>query len=124
LLSSALPPLALDGGGNIIATDPQLGPLGDHGGSPVLTRVPLAGSPAIDAGDAAFSAPPSLDGRAAVRVQNSRIDIGAVEAIPMMPPTGQLVSWWLLPVAGGNLVLGIVALLVAGRAGRARHAAR
>jgi hypothetical protein len=59
--------------------DPKLGPLQDNGG-PMLTRLPLPGSPLIDAGDPAFVPPPTTDQRGRPRVQNGRIDIGATEA--------------------------------------------
>jgi hypothetical protein len=64
--------------------DPKLGDLADNGG-PVLTQAPLAGSPAIDAGNAAAiaggGAIPLNDSRGApfTRVAGGRIDIGAVE---------------------------------------------
>ena len=45
-----------DGGGNLIAVDPQLAPLGDYGG-PVPTMPPLAGSPAVDIGVTGFPFP-------------------------------------------------------------------
>jgi hypothetical protein len=58
--------------------DPRLGPLRDNGG-PTLTRLPLPGSPLIDAGNPVL--PPALvaDQRGRPRVQNGRLDIGAVE---------------------------------------------
>jgi hypothetical protein len=58
--------------------DPMLGPLTDNGG-PTLTRAPILGSPAIDAGDPALAG--SADQRGSVRqAHTSRTDIGAVEA--------------------------------------------
>src|SRR5438270_8966073 len=59
--------------------DPRLGPLQDNGG-PTATRLPLPGSPLINAGDPAFQPPPATDQRGRPRVQNGRIDIGATEA--------------------------------------------
>lgn len=70
--------------------NPLLGPLGANGG-PTPTMVPLAGSPAIDAGNPAATsdadppAPPALvacrttDQRATPRPMGVRCDIGAVE---------------------------------------------
>lgn len=70
-----------DGGGNVTGMDPLLGALGDNGG-PNQTHLPGATSPALDAGDAAFAAPPEFDQRGRARVANGRIDIGAVERNP------------------------------------------
>jgi hypothetical protein len=69
--------------GNHIGTssfrlDPKLGPLANNGG-PTLTRLPLDGSPVIDAGDVLFRPPPSSDQRGQSRVSGFAIDIGAVE---------------------------------------------
>ncbi len=64
--------------GNLTGVDPLLGPLADNGGR-TLTHLPQAGSPVIDAGDPAFSAPPTQDQRGQARVQNSRLDMGSVE---------------------------------------------
>lgn len=76
------------GTGNIVNVDAQLGPLANNGG---LTRTHLldALSPALDAGDAAFTAPPATDQRVRPRVARARIDIGAVEngvGDPIEPP--------------------------------------
>jgi len=49
-------------GTGLVLGDPLLGPLANNGG-PTLTHLPLAGSPAIDAGDPAFVAPPADDQR-------------------------------------------------------------
>lgn len=75
--------------GNVTATDPMLGALANNGG-PTQTMLPLAGSPAINAGDPAFAAPPATDQRGQARVFGGRIDIGAVEvgAVPEIPATG------------------------------------
>jgi hypothetical protein len=65
--------------------DPGLAPLGDHGG-PTLVHLPLAGSPALDAGGEVGC--PPLDPRDVSRPQPSgpgglaRCDIGAVEWLP------------------------------------------
>jgi hypothetical protein len=70
----------LTGPGDLINTDPLLGPLQDNGG-PTFTHALLPGSPAIDAGDPAFAPPPSFDQRGPGfdRVVNGRIDIGSFE---------------------------------------------
>jgi len=68
--------------GDLVETDPQLGPLAFNGG-PTFTHALLPGSPAIDAGDpAVLFDPAEFDQRGApfVRVAGGRIDIGAVEA--------------------------------------------
>lgn len=59
--------------------DPQLGTLGDHGGFGA-TLLPAAGSPAIDAGDAA--ACPATDQRGVPRPQGAGCDLGAIEVVP------------------------------------------
>lgn len=93
------------GTGNITGVDPLLGPLADNGGR-TLTHLPLAGSPVIDAGDPAFvldSLP--LDQRGEVRVQNSRLDIGAVEGEAVLPPTGMDPTLSIILLGGGLLLL-------------------
>jgi CSLREA domain-containing protein len=77
-------------GGSAFATmiDPKLGPLADNGG-PTMTHALLAGSPAINAGDplavAGVDGVPVHGQRGApfTRVFGGRIDMGAVEAIPV-----------------------------------------
>jgi hypothetical protein len=92
-----------DSFGNLIggpihgAIDPKLGSLAYNGGpifldgSKMLTQMPLAGSPAINAGDPAavaggsgFGAVPASDGRGApfTRIFGGRIDMGAIEVEP------------------------------------------
>jgi hypothetical protein len=78
-------------------SNPMLGPLANNGG-PTKTHAPLAGSPAIDAGDLAalegINGVPLFDGRGAPfgRVFDgdgaggARIDIGAFEVQPQTPP--------------------------------------
>jgi hypothetical protein len=63
---------------NITDTDPLLGALTGNGG-PTATLLPALGSPAIDAGDPDFSAPPSADQRGLPRVAGVHVDLGAVE---------------------------------------------
>jgi hypothetical protein len=83
-----------DNGGNQIGTGAlpihaMLGPLANNGGA-TFTHALLAGSPAIDAGDLEFSAPPANDQRGVPfgRVVDgnvaggARIDIGAYESQP------------------------------------------
>jgi len=62
--------------GNIIGSDPNLGPLADNGGF-TQTMALLAGSPAIDTGN--DGACPSTDQRGVTRPQGSHCDIGAYE---------------------------------------------
>ncbi|MCB0126293.1 MAG: hypothetical protein KDE58_28745, partial [Caldilineaceae bacterium] len=70
--------------GNIIGSDPKLGPLtwsGGLGGTQTLT--PLAGSPALNAGnDATCAAAPvnNLDQRGITRPQGAHCDIGSYES--------------------------------------------
>lgn len=66
--------------GDLINTDPLLGPLQNNGG-PTLTQALLPGSPAIDAGDASC---PATDQRGLPRsgVGNAACDIGAYEVQP------------------------------------------
>jgi len=74
----------LTGTGDRITTDPMLGPLQNNGG-PTFTHLPESNSPAIDAGDPTLG----MDQRGSgfVRVMNSRIDVGAVEAQATPTPT-------------------------------------
>lgn len=64
--------------GNIIGSDPLLGPLVNNGGS-TLTLMPLPGSLAIDTG--ANAGCPATDRRGISRPQGSVCDIGAVETV-------------------------------------------
>ena len=88
LVNGTIAGVVVDGGGNLFDLPANLGPLADNGG-PTQTHNLLAGSAALDAGDAAFAAPPSTDQRGLPRVANARIDIGAVEVqvqTPVVPP--------------------------------------
>jgi hypothetical protein len=72
--------------GNLVGTasapiDPVLGPLQDNGG-PTPTMALLPGSPALDAGNNAYST--AVDQRGLPRVRNGRIDIGAFELAPAL----------------------------------------
>lgn len=77
-----------DLGGNLLGVDPQLEALAFSGG-PTRTHFPLPSSPVIDAGDPGLTSPPATDQRGARRVAGAtgggpdRIDIGAVEVVPM-----------------------------------------
>ena len=68
-------------GGGVI--DARLGPLAANGGF-TLTHLPLAGSPAIDAGGSLGATVPAFDQRGEPfrRTVGSRRDIGAIEAQP------------------------------------------
>jgi azurin len=68
-----------DNGGNIFNQDPQLGPLGNHGG-PTQTQVPAGTSPAIDSGTPTGA--PAVDQRGVSRPQGGGFDMGAVELAP------------------------------------------
>ncbi len=65
--------------GDIVNTDPLLGPLQDNGGS-TFTHALLPDSPAIDAADAASH--PLTDQRGVARPQGAGPDIGAYEVVP------------------------------------------
>ncbi len=66
--------------------------LADNGG-PTLTHALIYDSPAINAGDPNFLPPPDYDQRGAgfPRVQNGRIDIGAVESLQNPPPVNGVI---------------------------------
>jgi hypothetical protein len=69
------------GVGDLVNTDPILGPLNDNGG-PTSTMALLSGSPAIDAGDDAVCAVAPVHGkdqRGVVRPQGPHCDMGAYE---------------------------------------------
>ncbi len=116
ILSTGVTGSVIDVTGNQLSTNPLLAALADNGG-PTQTRTLLPASPARDMGDPAFVAPPSVDQRGTgfARVVNGRLDIGAVEVAAVLPATGQTVSWWLLPVAGGVLMIGVIALVIVRR---------
>jgi hypothetical protein len=69
--------------GDLINTDPVLGPIQDNGG-PTFTHALLTGSPAINAGDPNFAPPPLYDQRGPGhdRVVGGRIDVGSFELQP------------------------------------------
>ncbi|HET7050046.1 MAG TPA: choice-of-anchor Q domain-containing protein [Solirubrobacteraceae bacterium] len=76
-------------GGDLVNTDPRLGPLQNNGGS-TLTQALGAGSPAIDAGSCTdfLGSPLTVDQRLVARPQpaGGRCDIGAYELVPAAPP--------------------------------------
>lgn len=69
---------ALGGAGNLVNTDPRLGPLQFNGGK-TQTHAPLAGSPAIDGGVNLIECS-LVDQRGVTRPQGVRCDSGAVES--------------------------------------------
>jgi predicted outer membrane repeat protein len=71
---------SISGTGNILNVDPQLGPLAANGG-PTKTHALPVGSPAINAGNPAFTSPPNFDQRGIgfARVVGGRVDMGAYE---------------------------------------------
>jgi|GEM_PF-1101759 len=85
--------------GNIIGADPLLSALADNGG-PTKTMALQAGSPAIDAGDAANCT--TTDQRGYSRVGNC--DIGAFEYTPPTPGYGSS------PVSGSTIDVGTAAV--------------
>jgi predicted outer membrane repeat protein len=83
------------GGNQFGLTDAQLGPLQDNGGV-TFTRLPLAGSAALDLGDPAPGFAPSYDQRLTpfTRIVNGRIDIGSVEVqAAQLALSGSEFSW-------------------------------
>jgi predicted outer membrane repeat protein len=110
--------VAAAGTGNIISSDPMLGALGANGGD-TETMVPLAGSPAIDAGDSSVHEF-DTDQRGGARVQGV-IDIGAVEVQPAPPTTTVPAttttidpSAGVLPPTGSDSRTGVLAALLTG----------
>ncbi len=99
------------GTGNILGQPAGLGPLADNGG-PTRTHLPLAGSPAIGAGNPAIAGAPATDQRGDDRVVGV-IEIGSVETQgPELAATGASESmgtlaagFALLIVLGGSLLM-------------------
>src|SRR5579862_2491426 len=81
------------------STNPLLGVLANNGGT-TQTMMPLAGSPAIDAGGPAC---PATDQIGTARPQGAACDVGAVEVIPPAP-TVTAISPASGPSAGGTSV--------------------
>lgn len=107
--SSAASAKVAAGTGNLTGVDPKLGPLADNGG-PTLTHLLLDGSPAINAGDPAFTGL-TADQRGLTRVVGV-LDMGAVETQPALAVTGADAA---VPLAGGVLLLGVGGLLLLAR---------
>jgi CSLREA domain-containing protein len=63
---------------NNLTGDPMLGPLQNNGGR-TLTHALLAGSPAIDGGNPAYTGPLTTDQRGSKRIIGAATDIGAFE---------------------------------------------
>ncbi len=82
--------------GDISGVDPMLGPLEDNGGAS-LTHAPMAGSPAVDAGDDA--AAPGADQRGARRPEGGASDLGSVEinAPPSRAPVSEVDGYVIEP---------------------------
>ena len=121
ILSSGWTGSVADLGGNQFGVVPKLGPLQDNGG-PTFTRMPLAGSPAIDRG-LPGGTPPTFDQRGTgfPRVIGGRVDVGAVETSGVaatadpdettLAATGQTPNLG-IPIIGGVLLLGGAAVVV------------
>ncbi|RFF31355.1 choice-of-anchor Q domain-containing protein [Wenzhouxiangella sediminis] len=73
----------VDGGNNILNTDPLIEPLANNGGNAGFTHALQPASPAIDAGDAGDFAPDyDQRGPGFARIQGGALDMGAFEAGP------------------------------------------
>lgn len=89
---------------NLTAGNPLLAPIGFYGG-PTETMPPLAGSPAIDAGDDSITNILSTDQRGLPRLAGAHMDIGAAELqVPSLvitsPTSGQVVTNLNIAVSG------------------------
>jgi len=109
-------------------TDAGLGPLANNGGA-TQTRLPVAGSPAIDLGDPGFTVPATDQrGTGFARVVNGRVDIGAVEVqtAPALAATGvdSAPTVWMAStsLATGLLLLGALLLVRRARRNTAKQA--
>ena len=124
LVSSPLIPEIAPGAGNRYSVaDMKLAPLAVTPGtdpSYLLTRVPLAGSPALKIGDASAAYLPDFDERGATfpRVSAGGLDIGAVQTDlrPPLPATGGAAApLWMTFLGGSVLLLGTAALVLSRR---------
>ncbi|NOS72456.1 MAG: hypothetical protein HOP33_21355 [Verrucomicrobia bacterium] len=89
---------------NLVDTNPLLAALGNNGG-PTLTMPPLAGSPALDAGNDAVagSFPTDQRGVGFPRVSGAHVDIGAVEfQVPIIIATNPPVLTGLTKLGDGT----------------------
>ncbi|MFT3891575.1 MAG: putative Ig domain-containing protein [Anaerolineales bacterium] len=100
--------------GNIIGSDPNLGPLANNGG-PTQTHALITGSPAINAASAGFC--PSIDQRGITRPQGANCDIGAFEY------TGATFTIWYVTTTGDDAnsctTIGSPCLTINGAIGKA-----
>jgi hypothetical protein len=89
--------------GSLNNTDPRLSPLDDFGG-PTLTIALGAGSPALDAADAAHC--PPTDQRGIARPFGMACDIGAFESAPPYSIRGRVSGWNVggMSVTAGSLL--------------------
>jgi hypothetical protein len=78
--------------GDLINTDPLLGPLALNAPGTTETQALLAGSPAIDAADP--SSFPPTDQRGVTRPQGPRADIGAYEFVSPVPTSVPTMTEW------------------------------
>jgi uncharacterized repeat protein (TIGR01451 family) len=91
--------------GDIVNTNPLLGPLQDNGGA-TFTQALLPGSPAIDAGSNAFC--PATDQRGLPRPQGAACDIGAYEAGTTADLSVSVSTWPLLVGLGERFTYTLV----------------
>lgn len=82
--------------GDLINTDPLLGPLQDNGG-PTFTHALLEGSPATDAG--VNGGVPATDQRGYPRIWNGTVDIGAYEYGQRLLSVPSLNMWGMIALA-------------------------
>ena len=80
--------ISASGSGNLMATDPMLGPLALNGGA-TRTQALLAGSPAIDAGSNPLALVTDQRGTGFPRVVGPAADMGAYEFNAALPPVFQ-----------------------------------
>jgi hypothetical protein len=94
---------------------PFLGPLRNNGGD-TKTHALLEGSPAIDAGDPAFTPPPEFDQRSFSRLVGDRLDIGAYEYVPSVgghtEPVSALTLLWPWGVLAVAVVAGVIGFVL------------
>jgi hypothetical protein len=82
--------------GDLVNTDPLLGPLEDNGG-PTFTHALLEGSPAINAGDSVGVS--TDDQRGYPRIWNGTVDIGAYEYGQRLASVPSLNMWGMIVLA-------------------------
>lgn len=106
------------GTGNLTGVDPKLGTLANNGGS-TNTLLPAPGSPVIDAGNPAIVLYPATDQRGFARIINI-IDMGALEAVPLLPDTGSTAPEPEPPLVALLLILSGLAMVAFSRLQAAR----